>query len=799
MIELQNITKKFVTGDRVTEILRGITLTLPKRGLVCILGASGSGKTTFLNVLGGLDEYSSGVMKLDGRDFSTLTEAERNAYRNQKMGFVFQHSHLIGCLSVLENVAIKGEISGERESRERAQNALDRVGLGKFSEKKPKTLSGGEAQRVALARAIVNEPEIVLADEPTGALDSKSGRGVMALLKDLSCDRLVVVVTHNAALAEEYADRILEMEDGTFVADRALARVEEDVTLDKKPPQKVGLRFVDSARLAFRNFCHNGLRSALVSIACSVGVFGLAIVLTLFGWFNSFLAGLETTMLYAFPVTAGGALNYNSLLDTFLNPSSTGNTGKVQVNTLVAEVYKQLTVTKELSADYVAYVEKMDPALYNRIDYDYGIDWNANLFTTLNVSGVNYTASVDYLVKLAASQNALAEGALSSIEYFLEMPDGNDEVFANYELVAGTMPQSENELLLVLNEDGSTYDYILALLGFYSLTDIEEYLRGDLENFAIEWEYQDVLDKRYSLFNNDLVYTKNNLNGLFEQKTSFSTSVRPLSVEEGEGVNLQISGIVRSKLPFAQMALKTGLYYTKDLTNTMRAQAVTSAIVQEMQQTYADTQKYINPYTGGEVTALVFEEILRQVGGGQNPVFLNIFPCDMQSKEEVLSYLAAWNQACGEGEEVESQDIGQVLIQTINGVSEPAKSTLFALSLLSVLVAGGMSGIVALMSVRERQKEIGILRCMGAKNREIALAFCLESGCCGLLSGLIGVLVSYVVSAVFFASYALQAVWLPVWSAFLCIASLFALNMGFAALASLSLVRNNPVRALTQE
>ncbi len=598
MIELKNLKKIFPMGNQGTEALRGINLTLPARGLVCVLGASGCGKTTLLNILGGLDGYSAGEMWVDGREFSTFSEAEKNAYRNEKIGFVFQRSNLMDCLTAIENVALKAEIAGEKRGKERARTALGRVGLLHLAEKKPSTLSGGEAQRVALARAIVNEPAVLLADEPTGALDSKSGKEVMGLLKELSQQRLVVVVTHNIALAEEYADRILEMSDGVFVADRLLREQPQELP-EKKPVQgKVGLSFVGAARLALHNFFHNKLRAALVSIACSIGVLGLAVVLTLVGWFNAFVKDMDAQSLRSFPVAAGGKLDVGKLLDAYVNPSHKGASGEIKINTLISTVYDQWNVSKELSPEYVEYVESMDASLYGRMSYDYGIDWNANLFTNLDVGGAEYTASADFLVELATSQNEIAQGAMSYITYFREMPDASDPLFDDYTLLAGHLPTNEGELLLVLNQDDSTYDYIFAMLGFYSLADIEGYLNGDLEHFKQTWQYEEVLAKEYSLFYNDLVYVKNPQNGLFEQKKNFSASVRPLQAQEGEGVNLRISGIVKSSDSYVRTSLKTGVYYTKALTEAMQAQATGSQLVQEMKAEYAATQAYTNPFTG---------------------------------------------------------------------------------------------------------------------------------------------------------------------------------------------------------
>lgn len=636
MLQLKAIKKDYQTGGgSVVQALKGVDLHFRENEFVSILGPSGCGKTTLLNIIGGLDHYTSGDLVICGRSTKDYQDHDWDVYRNHRIGFVFQSYNLIPHQTVLGNVEIALTIAGvsKAERRKRAEEALARVGLSAELNKRPNQLSGGQMQRVAIARALVNNPEILLADEPTGALDTETSVQIMDLIREIAGERLVIMVTHNPELAEQYSTRIVKLQDGLVVADSNPYVVEESAEVvetenteaqknatpqrpKKDNAEKAAMSFGTSLGLSAQNLISKKGRTTMTSVAGSIGIISVCLVLALSSGFNGYIKKTEEDMLSYYPIEitettldmtaiASGMASASDMPDL----SELGD--KVYVNSFLTNIAQGMTVTNDLSQDYLDYLEATDPAWYTAIKYDTGVNLSNNLFTKVEIEGTDgqpteaalslSTLKAFYTQKLTEQEEKYANLAplvdyLGSI--YGKMPgtaDFADEeygkyVLSQYDLVGenSRFPQKSNEAVLVIGANNDVTDLTLAQLGFISE---EEFLSlfpqgdavvDDSEAYETLIDFNKVIGKKYMLNYNDAVYTAaaDDAEYLYE----YSGWREADELVQGAGVEIEITGILRLKEGRTYGCLESGLNFTEALYNEYVAANMQSEIAETLRR-----------------------------------------------------------------------------------------------------------------------------------------------------------------------------------------------------------------------
>ncbi len=810
MLKLENITK--IYGDNeATQVtaLSGVSLTFRKSEFVSILGPSGCGKSTMLNIIGGLDRYTSGEMAVDGIKTSDFSERDWDTYRNKKIGFVFQSYNLISHQTVLENVELALTLSGVNAlTRKRmAMKALESVGLANHLHKKPNELSGGEMQRVAIARAIVNDPEVVLADEPTGALDSKTSILIMDLLKEISKDRLVIMVTHNDALANAYSTRIIKLLDSKILSDSNPFNGETDKKLSNKSingtkgkknsnkkavdikKEHTSMSFLLSLSLSLKNLMTKKTRTVLTSLASSIGIVGLALVLALFNGLNTFLDKAQNDTLSAYPMyvstsTTSDITEYISILtDTDNYLSNPNMKDKIFVSHLITKL-NSATIKNKITPEYKAYIENMPKEYARDINYSYGTSMNIykkNVAFDTSHYGLSLTDKNEIVLKYAQ---------VSAGSYFKEMVGDKDFILSQYDMVAGTYPTKANELCLVLDKNNRITDTMLVAF----LMDINATQKDTDGNFIVQsYEYEDFLGKlqpdgsrkesKYGTFTlalNNGLYIDSDNNGIYETQhcsmkqmllnSNYGESVVNRIVSElsktglsaptcysgspSNTIDLKITCILRLKDQTTTGAM--GAYpigYTSALTEFVREQAKNSSVVKAQ---YAELE-YLNDnddatvcknvLTGGELKSeQSVNDAIKKLGYAEVPTKIEFYASSFENKLKIKQYLAGYNDLATTAEEdrVFVTDVVSAIVDVLKTFIDTITYILLALTAISLVVAAIMIAIITYVSVIERTKEIGILRSIGARRIDVMSVFNAETIIIGLFSGFIGIVLAII-------------------------------------------------------
>lgn len=819
MLQLRDIKKDYKTAGTVVHALKGVSLDFRKNEFVCILGASGCGKTTLLNIIGGLDHYTSGDLIIRGVSTKHYSDRDWDVYRNHRIGFVFQSYNLIPHQTVLGNVELALTISGcsKSERRRRAEEALRRVGLGEQMNKRPNQLSGGQMQRVAIARALVNNPEILLADEPTGALDSATSVQIMDLIREIAGERLVIMVTHNPELAEKYSTRIVRLQDGLVVSDSnpydsAAERKELECKLKEKgitPEQvkewkrrkeqrgrheeKAAMSVGTSLGLSARNLRAKKGRTIVTSFAGSIGIISVCLVLALSNGFNRYILKTEEDMLSYYPLqVTRTALDLTSVMTGMSGGSDAPDLSelddKVYVNSFLTKIAKGMTVTNNITQEYLDYIGAMEEGLCSAVQYDYGESLADNLFTGVvtgvseDVSTIRYmslnTLKEFYIQELNTYASEYAEMAYL-VDYLgsvvNKMPgtaDFSDEdygkyISSQYDVIAGEFPDADNEAVLVIGGNNDATDLLLAQLGlleeykFLSLFEQGEEDSGSGDDY-MTIDFDSIVGKQYTLFFNDSVY-KQNGPGLYPftyggEKTSLSA--------DGQGIEITVSGILRLKDGLTYGCLPSGLNLTEKTVESYIQANMQSQIVQWMNDPenairfgdmtiYRSPAEHLNQYyyyyqdegtgLGGYLTTDQSRAI-RTLGGNDMPDSISFYPTDFDAKEKVLDYLDAWNDTHEEDEQIVYTDTVGTMMSLVQGILNAVTYVLVAFTAISLIVSSVMIGIITYVSVVERTKEIGVLRSLGARKHDIRTLFNAETFLIGLFAGLIGVGGTYLLS-----------------------------------------------------
>jgi putative ABC transport system permease protein len=762
MLKLSNITKNYIMGTTEVKALKGISLEFNSSEFVSVLGPSGCGKTTLLNIIGGLDRYTTGDLIIKGRSTKDFKASDWDAYRNHSIGFVFQSYNLIQHLTVLGNVELALTLSGVsiEERREKAKSVLERVGLSDQLNKKPNQLSGGQMQRVAIARALVNNPEILLTDEPTGALDTETSIQIMDLIKEIANERLVIMVTHNSEIAEKYSTRIIKLLDGIVIDDSNPPKAEDKKYSNEKEPKKApktnkvknskktSMSFFTALSLSFKNLITKKVRTIITAIAGSIGIIGIALVLSLSNGFGNYIDKMQSDTLTSYPITINeNDMDYSSFMtfsdDTTLD--SFPELKKIYVEKLF-DKFKEAIIQNDISTNFIDYLQKMDKSLYNSIQYSYGIDVNKYIYTDLPVMDeTTKFSSVDYLyTKLQLA--LLTQDIQFSYNIFQEIVDNNQLIESQYDVIYGNMPTKFNEVVVVVDEYNRISDFTLVMLGYKSLNlneiiSIDDVVVGEEENY----NFEDIIGKEFRLLTNNDIFKYDVTKDIFEDRTY---TLNPNDViTSNSGTELKISGIIRQNKNTTMSALSSGIGYTKALTDYLLAENINSEIVNWMKMdTHTDTYPTPNDLIKDYSPNLNSDSLLRDLGGNDKPNSIMIYPVGFDSKTAVKAYIDNYTTVYPNETEVKYTDIMEIVLSTMNTMVDAITYVLIAFTAISLIVSSVMIGIITYVSVVERTKEIGVLRSIGARKKDISRVFNAETFIIGLFSGLIGVIVAWLLT-----------------------------------------------------
>lgn len=732
MLQLKNVIKNYYVGEQTIKALKGVNIDFRRNEFVSILGPSGCGKTTLMNIIGGLDKYTDGDLVVEGVSTKDYASRDWDNYRNKRIGFVFQSYNLITHLTVLGNVELALTISGIslEERRRRAKEALVKVGLGDYLKQKPNELSGGQMQRVAIARAIVNEPEILLADEPTGALDTETSEQIMELISEISRDKLVIMVTHNPELAERYSTRLVKMLDGKIIDDsmpyvheekleEAVIVPEEEIInpkkrllkFDKRKPKdkKSSMRFSTALSLSWANLLTKKGRTILTSIAGSIGIIGIALILAISGGLNNYIEKIQLDTLSVSPITISEmALDIDKAMATL--SSATELEKFPTVKKIFVKEAKKATdffATNVITQEYVDYIEEnLDAEWCADIVYKtdmtipiYGIKEGEEKYTSMNTSNWQRLLKKEFIT----SQYEVVEGG-------------------------GRYPENKNEIAIIVDETNHIHEDILVRLGI-------------LENDSIvtEYTFEEILGREYKLIKNDELYYQKD-NGIFAANAN-------KNIDFYNAETLTIVGILRIK-PSTQMGvLSTGIGYLEELYGYLQEVNDESLIVK-----YMDANPDFSPFTGAryatnDVTnANKRKEMYRSLGGEKVPNEILIYPKDFESKDYIKIVLNGYNIGKKKSERIVFTDYSEIIASTIKSFVDIISYVLIAFTAISLIVSSIMIAIITYVSVLERTKEIGILRSIGARKKDVMNVFVAETFIIGAISGIIGIAVTYLLT-----------------------------------------------------
>ena len=708
MLEIKHIKKSYKTGDFVQKALNDVSIQFRQNEFVAILGPSGSGKTTLLNVLGGLDHYDSGDLIINGKSTKNFKAADWDAYRNNSVGFIFQSYNLIGHISIQDNVEMALTLSNvkKKERRKRAREALKSVGLLEHAHKRPNQLSGGQMQRVAIARSLVNNPDIILADEPTGALDSNTSKQIMDLIQKIASDKLVIMVTHNQDLAYQYATRVIEVKDGKVVSDSNPLTKEEQEEEQYKL-KKTKMSFMEALYLSFNNIMTKKGRTLITAFASSIGIIGIALILSLSNGFDLQIDKFERGILSAMPIMISKQsmdLDEESLVQL---------TGEEQ------EKYpdKQTVIPKDNALESLVHQNKINDGYIDYIenipsDLVYGVSYT-------KMTALNVLTEHDGKVSVADTQDI----SFSALPKSLDENTPNAAMEAYYDILAGTLPQKKEDIVLIVDASNRVNTEILQLLGFDTMDEIP---------------FDEIIGKTIKVALNDDFYVK--MGDYFVRNPDLQ------SVYDNS-ITLTVSGILRMKEDFPSYVASASLCYTDELLDEVIAANNESEIVKAQQASdvnvltgmpFSDSTS--NPSSSSSTGMTITKDtVLGYLGADQTPYMIYLFPKDFERKDELLKYLDAYNDDKEDDDKVIYMDQAELISSMSSSIMSAVTIVLIAFSSISLIVSSIMIGIITYISVLERTKEIGILRALGARKKDISRVFNAETFIIGITSGLIGI------------------------------------------------------------
>ena len=802
MLKLKNIKKTYVSGDEKVEALKGISIEFRKSEFVSILGQSGCGKTTLLNIIGGLDRYTSGDLIINGKSTKDFKDRDWDAYRNYSVGFVFQSYNLIGHQTVLSNVELALTISGvsRKERKQRAIKALEEVGLKEQIHKKPNQLSGGQMQRVAIARALVNNPDIILADEPTGALDTKTSVQVMEILKKISKDKLIIMVTHNPELAEKYSSRIIKILDGKITDDSYPIEHQKEEKQPDTKKRRTSMKFLTALRLSLNNLMTKKGRTILTSFAGSIGIIGIALILAISTGVQNYINKVEEDTLSSYPITIEeSTVDMSSLMQSMSGENTDNTENKEEGKAYSADIMNDMITTlsnkkqsnnlKELKK----YLDDGDNEITkNSNSIKYGYDININLYRAntdngivrVNPSTVMNAFGMGDIIEAqnnSAMSSVFGSSMMTNTDVCFEMLDNQQLLESQYDLVKGSWPKQYNEVVLVLKEDGRIDDYTLYSLGLKDQSELKDKWKAvengeklDENQESTSYSYDELLNLQFKLLLNSDYYQKQN--GLWVNKEDDDNYLKE-KINNAETV--KIVGIIKQNEQSAvSTSVTSGIGYTKQLKEYVVEKSNDAQIVKEqkenkdvnvfsglkfptdedtstMENLTAEQRMAMSKLSSEEIAQMMetysankdssYEKNLQKLGAVDidTPTSISIYPKDFEAKDKISDAIEEYNQKQrDEGKEentISYTDIVGTMMKSVSQIINTISYVLIAFVAISLIVSSIMIGIITYISVLERTKEIGILRAIGASKKDISRVFNAETLIIGLISGLIGI------------------------------------------------------------
>lgn len=720
MLDLKNIKKYFTVGGTTTKALDDVSIAFRKKEFVSILGPSGSGKTTMLNILGGLEHYDSGDLIINGKSTKTFKDNDWDAYRNNTIGFIFQNYNIIGHLSILDNVTLGMTLSGvsAKEKIVRAQKALERVGLKGHLYKKPNQLSGGQLQRVAIARALANDPQILLADEPTGALDSKTSEEIMKLIKELSYERLVIMVTHNPELANKYSDRIIKFADGKIQNDSKPYQEEE--TKPNFHPVRTRMSFLTALKLSFTNIKTKKGRTFLTILASSIGIISIGIVLALSNGFQKQIDATQTETLSQFPITISQIASDSKQLRDEINKNDSKNFAKndeiiARVNPINGSQH-----FNQIDSKYIDYINKINKKNARNIAFTYTT--GMNLLREVKGSYRPVTFAVSNNNSINNSQNMIAASTgIGGSVYPVDRNNKQSFLKKNYHLIAGRYPQKPEEIVLIANKKNEINLDTLKNLGF-NFKDKDKLSKSAL------------LKTNIKLIANDDFYTKLPT-GNFIPSQDYQKMVKSPKTR-----TLRIVGILRTSNKNTNGLLAEGIAFSDLLTKEVMKMNKNSEIGQ------AQKNSSNNVLTNDKITDTQKSLILTTLGAIKTPSMIQIYPNNFNEKDRITDYLDKYNKNKSKSAKIIYNDLAGNITNITGGLMDAITYVLVGFAAISLVTSMIMISIITYTSVIERTKEIGVLKALGARKKDITRVFDAETTILGAGSGILGIFIAWLLT-----------------------------------------------------
>lgn len=798
MLRCENIIKDYPTSEEVVHALKGVSLSFRNNEFVSILGQSGCGKTTFLNIIGGLDHYTSGDLIINGKSTRNYKDKDWDTYRNHKIGFVFQSYNLITHQSVLSNVELALTLSGvgKEERKKRAIEALTKVGLKDQIYKKPTQLSGGQMQRVAIARAIVNNPDIILADEPTGALDSSTSIQIMEILKEISKDKLVIMVTHNPELAQKYSSRIIRLSDGEVISDSNPYNEFEELN-NSQIDKKTSMSFKTALSLSLNNLMTKKARTILVSFAGSIGIIGIALILSLSNGVQSYIDSVESDTMTAYPIQIQSTtMDMTSMMEAMAGKEETSNEqredNQIYTRSFVNDVLESIASSKQNNLEELKkYIESEQGKELREntraIEYSYGL--NLNVYNEDTDSGLIQVSPNGLIDKLGMSdmvdlRSQFMAGTSDANEVWLQLPDSNTLKESEFELLEGSWPQNYNEVVIGVDSDNNITDYALYSLGLLNQDEVvdsyNKILQGDSNEIETtknkkSYSYEELMNSKFKLVFNCDLFEK--VNGIWIDQSDNEDYIKNVVKNAQE---VKVVGIIRQKDNTMSSGMLGGIYYSSKMSDYVIEQCENSQIVKEQKE-----NKDINIFTGNrfksnekldfssltpqqqmqfasmsqeEMMAYMqtyndnmnasYESNLKKMGvvNLDSPSQISLYAKDFDSKEALADCIEDYNdlqEENGNSNNVISySDMVGMMISSVSSVVNMISYVLIGFVSISLVVSSIMIGIITYISVLERTKEIGILRSIGASKKDVSRVFNAETFIIGLTSGCMGILIT---------------------------------------------------------
>ena len=804
MLNLQNITKDYKSGDTVVKALKGISIEFRKSEFVSILGQSGCGKTTLLNIIGGLDRYTTGDLIINGKSTKEFKDKDWDAYRNYSIGFVFQSYNLIPHQTILSNVELALTISGvsKKERKQRAIKALEDVGLKEQIHKKPNQLSGGQMQRVAIARALVNNPDIILADEPTGALDTKTSVQIMEILKEISKEKLIIMVTHNPELAEKYSTRVVKILDGVITDDSA-PFTEEDRKKEEVNAKsgRTSMKFFTALRLSLNNLMTKKGRTLLTSFAGSIGIIGIALILAISTGVQNYIDKVEEDTLSSYPITIEeSTVDISSMMESMMEEPTENERqeeGKVYSADIMNEMITTLSNKKQNNnlTELKKYLEEENNEIKNNSNsIEYGYDLNINLYkentddgiVKVNPSTVMNAFGMGEMIEARDNSSVASmfgSSMMTNTDIWFEMLDNQELLSSQYDLVKGSWPKEYNQVVLLLKEDGRIDDYTLYSLGLKNQEELEKKWKAvengetlDETEETTSYTYDELLNLSFKLILNSDYYEKQN--GLWINQEDNEDYMKQ-KIKDAE--NIKVVGIIKqNEQSVASSAVTSGIGYTKKLKEYVISKSNETEIVKEQKENQdinvfsglkfpteeekqensienltqeqrmamsklssEEIAKMMETYTQNKDAS--YEKNLKTLGAIDidNPTSISIYPKNFEAKDTISDAIETYNQKQrDDGKEenvINYTDMIGLMMKSVSQIINTISYVLIAFVAISLIVSSIMIGIITYISVLERTKEIGILRAIGASKKDISRVFNAETFIVGLISGLIGI------------------------------------------------------------